>query len=136
MEATPPYRNNPPQTTILHTYCTDYKINHLTNPPQSQAIRANGQIFVSGQIPADSSANLIEGNIGEKTQACCDNIKAILTAAGSSVDKIVKVNVCGSLPWFITVVILDSALPWKKEVYTSYKKDDDLLIMNLFLRSS
>ncbi|CAI7633769.1 unnamed protein product [Penicillium crustosum] len=67
--------------------------NHLTIKPQSQAIRANGQIFVSGQIPADSSANLVEGNIGAKTQVCCDNIKAILTAAGSSVDKIVKVNV-------------------------------------------
>ncbi|KAJ5225100.1 hypothetical protein N7468_006325 [Penicillium chermesinum] len=61
--------------------------------PYSQAIRANGQIFVSGQIPADASANLVQGNIGELTQACCDNIKAILTAAGSSVSKIVKVNV-------------------------------------------
>lgn len=64
-----------------------------TNPPQSQAIRANGQIFVSGQIPADASANLVQGNIGELTQACCNNIKAILDAAGSSVSKIVKVNV-------------------------------------------
>ncbi|KAI9925676.1 hypothetical protein MW887_005475 [Aspergillus wentii] len=61
--------------------------------PYSQAIRANGQIFVSGQIPADASANLVEGNIGEKTQVCCNNIKAILDAAGSSVSKIVKVNV-------------------------------------------
>ncbi|CAG8220892.1 unnamed protein product [Penicillium olsonii] len=65
----------------------------LSAGPYSQAIRANGQIFVSGQIPADASANLIEGNIGDKTQVCCDNIKAILTAAGSSVSKIVKVNV-------------------------------------------
>lgn len=61
---------------------------------QSQAIRANGQIFVSGQIPADASANLVEGSIGDKTQACCDNIKAILDAAGSNVQRIVKVNVC------------------------------------------
>ncbi|KAJ5876133.1 YjgF/Yer057p/UK114 family [Penicillium soppii] len=61
--------------------------------PYSQAIRANGQIFVSGQIPADASATLIEGTIGEKTQICCNNIEAILTAAGSSVSKIVKVNV-------------------------------------------
>jgi hypothetical protein len=107
----------------------------LTNPPQSQAIRANGQIFVSGQIPADSSANLIEGNIGEKTQVCCDNIKAILTAAGSSVDKIVKVNVCGSLPGFVIVVILESAVPGRTGVYTSYEKDD-LLTLISFLRSS
>ncbi|KAJ5621999.1 hypothetical protein N7540_010378 [Penicillium herquei] len=61
--------------------------------PYSQAIRANGQIFVSGQIPADASGNLVEGNIGVLTQACCDNIQAIVTAAGSSVSKIVKVNV-------------------------------------------
>ncbi|KAB8228109.1 Endoribonuclease L-PSP/chorismate mutase-like protein, partial [Aspergillus alliaceus] len=61
--------------------------------PYSQAIRANGQIFVSGQIPADASGNLVTGNIGELTQACCNNIKAIVEAAGSSVNKIVKVNV-------------------------------------------
>ncbi|KAJ5096284.1 L-PSP endoribonuclease family protein (Hmf1) [Penicillium alfredii] len=61
--------------------------------PYSQAIRANGQVFVSGQIPADASGNLVDGSISDKTQACCDNIKAIVTAAGSSVQKIVKVNV-------------------------------------------
>ncbi|CAI7581722.1 unnamed protein product [Penicillium pancosmium] len=61
--------------------------------PYSQAIRANGTIYVSGQIPADASGNLVEGNIGTLTQACCNNIKAIVTAAGSSVGKIVKVNV-------------------------------------------
>ncbi|KAJ5376333.1 hypothetical protein N7509_013219 [Penicillium cosmopolitanum] len=61
--------------------------------PYSQAIRANGTIYVSGQIPADASGNLVEGNIGTLTQACCNNIQAIVTAAGSSVGKIVKVNV-------------------------------------------
>ncbi|CEJ55199.1 Putative Protein MMF1, mitochondrial [Penicillium brasilianum] len=61
--------------------------------PYSQAIRANGQIFVSGQIPADSTGALVTGSIGELTQACCNNIQAILTAAGSEVSKIVKVNV-------------------------------------------
>ncbi|EPS30898.1 Protein mmf1 [Penicillium oxalicum] len=61
--------------------------------PYSQAIRANGQIFVSGQIPADSTGTLVQGNIGELTQACCNNIDAILKAAGSEVSKIVKVNV-------------------------------------------
>ncbi|KAJ6121407.1 Protein mmf1 [Penicillium capsulatum] len=61
--------------------------------PYSQAIRANGQVFVSGQIPADASGNLVQGSIGDLTQACCNNIQAIVTAAGSSVQKIVKVNV-------------------------------------------
>lgn len=67
---------------------------------KAQAIRANGQVFVSGQIPADASANLVQGSIGDKTQACCDNIRAILAAAGSGVEKIVKVNVCPSLSLF------------------------------------
>ncbi|KAL4770949.1 Endoribonuclease L-PSP/chorismate mutase-like protein [Aspergillus nidulans var. acristatus] len=61
--------------------------------PRSQAVKANGQIFLSGQIPADKNGNLVEGDIRTKTQACCDNIKAILDAAGSSVDKIIRVNV-------------------------------------------
>ncbi|KAL2824749.1 Endoribonuclease L-PSP/chorismate mutase-like protein [Aspergillus cavernicola] len=61
--------------------------------PYSQAVKANGQIFLSGQIPADKNGNLVEGDIKTKTQACCDNIKAILEAAGSSVSKIIRVNV-------------------------------------------
>ncbi|KAL2839783.1 Endoribonuclease L-PSP-domain-containing protein [Aspergillus pseudodeflectus] len=61
--------------------------------PYSQAVKANGQIFLSGQIPADKNGNLVEGDIKTKTQACCDNIKAILDAAGSSVSKIIRVNV-------------------------------------------
>ncbi|KAK1149983.1 hypothetical protein N8T08_003541 [Aspergillus melleus] len=67
--------------------------------PYSQAVRANGQVFISGQIPADASGNLVTGNIGELTQACCNNIKAIVEAAGSSVEKIVKVNVRCSGPF-------------------------------------
>lgn len=35
----------------------------------------------------------MQGSIGDLTQACCNNIEAIVTAAGSSVEKIVKVNV-------------------------------------------
>lgn len=61
--------------------------------PYSHAVSANGQIFVSGQIPADTAGNLVKGTIGEKTEQICKNIKAILDAAGSSVDRIIKVNV-------------------------------------------
>lgn len=50
------------------------------------------QIFVSGQIPADTEGKLLEGSIAEKTALCCKNIKAILEAAGSSMQKVVKVN--------------------------------------------
>jgi 2-iminobutanoate/2-iminopropanoate deaminase len=50
-------------------------------------------IFVSGQIPADSTGTLVEGTLAEKTEACIANIEAILKAAGSSLDRVVKVNV-------------------------------------------
>ncbi|GAB1196126.1 hypothetical protein APSETT444_005392 [Aspergillus pseudonomiae] len=78
--------------THAHPPPTNSPASIVFNGP-SQAVRANGQIFVSGQIPADASGNLVTGNIGELTQACCNNIKAIVEAAGSSVNKIVKVNV-------------------------------------------
>jgi reactive intermediate/imine deaminase len=61
--------------------------------PYSQAVKANGQIFVSGQIPVDLSGKLVEGSIGEKTAVCCRNISAILQAGGSSLSKIVKLTV-------------------------------------------
>jgi reactive intermediate/imine deaminase len=50
-------------------------------------------IYVSGQIPATASGDLVEGSIGEKTAACIGNIEAILAAANSSLEKVVKVNV-------------------------------------------
>ncbi|EFE37114.1 uncharacterized protein ARB_04642 [Trichophyton benhamiae CBS 112371] len=62
-------------------------------PRRSQAIKAGGQVFVSGQIPADNTGKLLEGSIAEKTDLCCRNICAVLAAAGSSIDKVVKVNV-------------------------------------------
>ena len=62
--------------------------------PYSQGIKAAGQIWVSGQLPADATGKLIEGSIAEKTEACCKNVKAILEAGGSSIEKVVKVTVC------------------------------------------
>ncbi|KAF2024063.1 YjgF-like protein [Setomelanomma holmii] len=61
--------------------------------PYSQAIIAGPQIFVSGQIPADTKGNLIEGSIADKTKQCCENIVGILTEAGVKIDRVVKVNV-------------------------------------------
>jgi reactive intermediate/imine deaminase len=79
---------------LSHTHSPiQLSTNTISPTLQSQAIRANGTIFVSGQIPADSTGTLVTGTIGEQTQACCNNIQAILTAAGSEVSKIVKVNV-------------------------------------------
>ncbi|KAK2069552.1 hypothetical protein P8C59_004120 [Phyllachora maydis] len=60
--------------------------------PYSQAIKTPSAIYCSGQIPCDASGNLVEGTIQEKTAACIKNLKAVLEEAGSSLDKVVKVN--------------------------------------------
>ncbi len=62
--------------------------------PYSQAIEANGFVFVSGQIPIDpETGELIKGSIEEQTEQVLKNIKAILEKAGSSLDKVVKATV-------------------------------------------
>lgn len=62
--------------------------------PYSQAIRANGFIFVSGQTPIDpATQQLISGSIGEQTERVLRNIEAILQQAGSSMAKIVRCGV-------------------------------------------
>ncbi|KAI2640551.1 Endoribonuclease L-PSP-domain-containing protein [Hypomontagnella submonticulosa] len=61
--------------------------------PYSHAIKTPTAIYCSGQIPCDANGNLVEGTIGEKTAACISNLKAVLTAAGSSIERVVKVNI-------------------------------------------
>ena len=62
--------------------------------PYSQAIKANGFVFVSGQIainPADGT--IVGGAVAEQTERVMTNLKHILDAAGSSLEKVVKANV-------------------------------------------
>ena len=62
--------------------------------PYSQAVRANGFIFVSGQIPSDpASGELLAGDVATQTARVLENLKAIVEAAGSSLDRAVKVTV-------------------------------------------
>jgi 2-iminobutanoate/2-iminopropanoate deaminase len=62
--------------------------------PYSQAIRANGFVFLSGQIPFDpATGQLIEGDVTAQTMRVLENVKAIAEAAGSSLDKAVKATV-------------------------------------------
>jgi len=62
--------------------------------PYSQAIKANGFIFVSGQIPLDpTTMQIVEGGIEEQTERVLENLKAVLEAAGSSLDRVVKTTV-------------------------------------------
>jgi len=62
-----------------------------TNPHYAQAVRTAGLIFVSGQGPFDPTTGAIVGaTIQEQVRECLTNIRAILEAAGSSIDKIVS----------------------------------------------
>ena len=62
--------------------------------PYSQATEVNGFIFTSGQLPlVPETGELISDDIKKATARSLDNIKAILEEAGSSMDKVVKVNI-------------------------------------------
>jgi 2-iminobutanoate/2-iminopropanoate deaminase len=62
--------------------------------PYSQAIKANGFIFVSGQIALDpATQQLIDGDVAAQTERVLQNLSAILTAAGSSFAQVVKTTV-------------------------------------------
>lgn len=62
--------------------------------PYSQAIKANGFIYTAGQIPFDpSTGQLIEGDVAAQTTRVLENLKAIVEASGSSLDKAVKATV-------------------------------------------
>ena len=59
--------------------------------PYSQAIITGNLVYTAGQIPmAPESGLLVSGGIPEQTEQVCKNIKAILLAAGSSMEKVVK----------------------------------------------
>jgi len=59
--------------------------------PYSQAVEANGMLFISGQIPLDpETGKFPEGGIKEQTEQVFKNINAILTAAGYTFDNVVK----------------------------------------------
>lgn len=62
--------------------------------PYSQAIKANGFLFLSGQIALDPRTGQMVGeDIKTQTKRVMDNIKAVLEAAGSSLEKVVKCGV-------------------------------------------
>ncbi|HEY4901061.1 MAG TPA: RidA family protein [Terriglobales bacterium] len=62
--------------------------------PYSQAVKANGLVFLSGQIPLDpATQQLIAGDVAAQTERVLQNITGILTAAGSSLAQVVKTTV-------------------------------------------
>jgi 2-iminobutanoate/2-iminopropanoate deaminase len=84
--------------------------------PLSQAIKVGDWIFASGQLGNDPrTGRLAEGGIAAETRQVCENLKAILETAGSSLDRVVKVT--------IYMVDLDEALAMN-DVFSQYFRED------------
>lgn len=80
--------------------------------PYSQAVVAGGLVFASGQIPLDpASGRLVPGEIEAQAERVLENLRAVLEAAGASLDRVVKT----------TVYLTDLALfPRMNAVYARY----------------
>jgi 2-iminobutanoate/2-iminopropanoate deaminase len=62
--------------------------------PYSQAVVANGFVFVSGQVPFDpATGQVVPGGVAEQTKRVLENVKAVLEAAGSSLSAVVKTTI-------------------------------------------
>jgi len=62
--------------------------------PYSQAIKAGGFVFVSGQIPIDpSTGQFVAGGVAEQTEQVLKNLSAVLEASGTSLARVVKTTV-------------------------------------------
>jgi len=62
--------------------------------PYSQAVKVNGMVFCSGQIPIDpATGNFVSEDISEQTEQVLKNLDAVLASAGSGLDRVVKTTV-------------------------------------------
>ena len=62
--------------------------------PYSQAIKAAGLVFCSGQIALEpASGAIVAGNVAQQTERVLENLAAVLAAAGSGLDRVVKTTV-------------------------------------------
>lgn len=80
--------------------------------PYEQAVKVSGFLFTSGQIAIDpATGKLIEGDVSAQTRRVLENLKAVLEAGGSSLDRVLKA----------TVYLTDlSAFSKMNEVYAQY----------------
>ena len=84
--------------------------------PYSQAVKAGGFLFCSGQIPLDPATNaLVAGDVKVQTAQVMKNVSALLSASGASLEQVVK-----------TTIFLKSMgdFPVVNEVYGSYFKSN------------
>ena len=84
--------------------------------PYSQAVVANGLVFASGQIPLDPrTGEFVAGGIREQTERVMQNLSAVLRAAGSGLERVLKA----------TVYLADMAdFAEMNEVYGSYFREE------------
>ena len=62
--------------------------------PYSQAVKVGNFLFTSGQIPlVPSTMEIVEGDVQMQTKQCMENLKGLLEAGGSSLEKVVKTTV-------------------------------------------
>ena len=62
--------------------------------PYEQAIKVDGFVFTAGQIPLDpKTGNIVEGDIKAQTRQVLENLKGVLIASGSSLERVVKATV-------------------------------------------
>lgn len=98
----------------------DKEVVTTTNAPQaigpySQGIRAGSLIFVSGQIPINpATGKVVEGDIRIQTRQVIENLKVVVEAAGSSLEKVVKTTI------FLASIEDYSAV---NDVYAEFFKD-------------
>lgn len=77
---------------MIETIATDHGPKAIG--PYSQAVRANGFVFLSGQIPLDpKTQQVVEGDIAAQTERVLENLKGVVEAAGSSLQRVVKTTV-------------------------------------------
>jgi 2-iminobutanoate/2-iminopropanoate deaminase len=79
--------------------------------PYSQAVIANGMVYTSGQIALNEYGDIVSDDVVEQTHQVLKNLKAVLSEAGSGLDKVVKTTIyLASMNDFATV----------NEVYATY----------------
>lgn len=68
---------------------------HGTHPrlPVSNAVEANGWLYVTGQVPRDAKGNLLAGNMTDQARLTCENLVKVVTNSGYEMKDIVRVGV-------------------------------------------
>lgn len=61
--------------------------------PYAQAVKVNGLVYTSGQIPLTPAGDIVEGSIEEQTHQVLNNLEEVLKAAGSSLSNVIKTTV-------------------------------------------